>query len=116
MTIKGVEGLTVGDVQEQVRQGAKFVVFGYCVSFLIMTLRRSSDVTFIRAGQSAFAAGLPYTLLSFFVGWWGFPWGLIYTPMVLIQNLGGGTDVTSQIMASFGAGEPPQGLPPVQVR
>ncbi len=29
MTIKGVEGLTVGDVQEQVRQGAKFVVFGY---------------------------------------------------------------------------------------
>ncbi len=117
MAIKGVEGLTVGEVQDQVRQGAKFLVFGYCMSFLVITLKRSSDVTFVRAGQSAFAAGLPYTILSLFLGWWGFPWGFIYTPMVLIQNLGGGNDVTQEVMAAFGgAGGPPQGLPPVQVR
>lgn len=113
--IKGVEGLSVGEVQDQVRQGAKFVVFGYCMSFLIITLKRSSDVTFIRAGQSAFVAGLPYTLLSLFIGWWGFPWGLVYTPMVVIQNLSGGKDVTLEVMSAFGGSAPPPGLPPVQV-
>jgi hypothetical protein len=115
MQIKGVEGLSVGEVQDQVRQGAKFVIFGYCMSFLIITLRRSSDVTFVRAGQSAFAAGLPYTLLSLFIGWWGFPWGLIYTPMVIIENLSGGKDVTNEIMAGLGGNAPPPG-PRVQVQ
>lgn len=119
MQIKGVEGLTVGQVQDEVRQGAKFVVFSYAMSFLVVTLKRSSDVTFIRAGQSAFVASLPYTLLSMFLGWWGFPWGLIYTPMAIIENLGGGKDVTREVMAAFGApagGPPQQGLPPVQMR
>jgi hypothetical protein len=116
MSIKGVEGLTVGDVQDQVRQGAKFVVFGYCMSFLIITLRRSSDVMFIRAGDSAFVASLPYTLLSLFLGWWGFPWGLVYTPMVVIQNLAGGKDVTQEVMTMFAGSAPPPGLPPVQVK
>lgn len=114
MAIKGVEGLSVGEVQDQVRQGAKFVVFGYCVSLLVITLKRSSDITFIRAGDSAVVASLPYTFLSLFLGWWGFPWGFIYTPMVLVQNLGGGTDVTHEVMASFGPGAS-QGLPPVQM-
>lgn len=116
MTIKGVEGLTVGEVQDQIRQGGKFVVFGYCMSFIVLSLKRSSDITFVRAGQSAVVAGLPFTVLSLFLGWWGFPWGLIYTPMVLIQNLGGGTDVTAQVMSSLGVGAAPQGLPPVQVK
>lgn len=116
MAIKGVEGLSVADVQDQVRQGAKFVIFGYCMSFLVITLKRSSDIVFVRAGQSVFAASLPYTALSLILGWWGFPWGFIYTPMVLIQNLGGGTDVTLQVMAEFGPTQPAQGLPPVQMR
>ena len=115
MAIKGVEGLTVGEVQDQVRQGARFLVFGYCMSFLVITLKRSSDVTFVRAGDSAFAAGLPYTILSLFLGWWGFPWGFIYTPMVLIQNLSGGEDLTQQVMSAFGNSAPQQGLPPVQM-
>ena len=51
MAIKGVEGMSVGEVQDQVRQGAKFVVFSYCMSFLVITLKRSSDVTFVRAGD-----------------------------------------------------------------
>jgi len=38
MPIKGVEGLTIGEMQDQVRQGAKFVVFGYCMSFLEISL------------------------------------------------------------------------------
>jgi hypothetical protein len=116
MAIKGVEGLSGGEVQDQVRQGAKFVVFSYCMSFLVITLKRSSDVMFVRAGQSPVVAGLPYTVLSFFMGWWGFPWGLVYTPVAIIQNLAGGKDVTTEIMAAFGGNAPPPGLPPVQVK
>lgn len=32
---------------------------------------------------------LSSTLISGVVGWWGFPWGLIMTPVQLIKNLGG---------------------------
>jgi hypothetical protein len=116
MGIKGIEGLTVAQVQDEVRRGAKFVVFGYAMSFLVITLKRSSDVHFIRAGEGTFGASLPYTLLSLILGWWGFPWGFIYTPMAVIQNLGGGTDVTAEVMAQLGASAPPQGLPEIQVK
>jgi hypothetical protein len=116
MNIQGIEGMNVGDVQQQVQQGGKFVVFGYAMSFLVISLRRSSDVVFIKPGQSAVMRGLPYTLLSFFLGWWGFPWGLIYTPMVIIQNLGGGKDVTAEVMSVLGVSVPQQGLPAVQVK
>ncbi len=116
MDIKGLEGLTVGEVQDEVRRGAKFVVFSYCMSFLIITLRRSSDVHFVRAGQSAFVASLPYTLLSLVIGWWGFQWGLVYTPMAVIQNLSGGTDVTLAVMEQLGPAPMRQGLPEVQVK
>lgn len=115
--IKGVDGLSVAEVQAQVGNGGRFVMFGYCMSFLIITLRRSSDIYFIPASQSAVAAGLPYTFLSLLIGWWGFPWGFIYTPMVLAQNLSGGKDVTAEVMGMFGVSEPVrQGLPPVQVQ
>jgi hypothetical protein len=25
---------------------------------------------------------------SLLVGWWGFPWGLIYTPVQIVRNIG----------------------------
>ena len=112
----GIEGLTVAQVEDEVRRGAKFVFFTYAMSFLVVTLKRSSDVHFIRAGEGTFGKSLPYTLLSLILGWWGFPWGLIYTPMAIIQNLGGGTDVTAQIMGSLAPPPPRQGLPDVQVK
>jgi hypothetical protein len=98
MKIVGIEGLSAAQLRDEVDRGGRFVVYGWCVSFLILTLKRSSDITFVRAGESRVAAGLGWTVLSFFLGWWGFPWGFIYTPMVLIQNLGGGTDVTANAM------------------
>lgn len=119
MDIKGLEGLTVADVQQEVSRGGKFVIFSYAMSFLVVTLKRSSAVHFIRAGGGTFGPSLPYTLLSFFIGWWGFPWGLIYTPMAIIQNLAGGTDVTAAVMEQLGGMPAPQlhqGPPPVQVK
>lgn len=112
MKIVGVEGLSVHQLRDEVSRGGRFVVYGYCVSLLILTFKRSSDITFVRAGQSPVVAGLGWTFLSFFLGWWGFPWGFIYTPMVLIQNLGGGTDVTAQVMAELEVDLAPSSLTP----
>jgi hypothetical protein len=101
--ISGLDGMTVGQVVEEVRKGARFVYFQYCISVLILTFRRNSPIFLIRAGQSGIAKGLPYSALSFVLGWWGFPWGFIYTPTVILNNFSGGEDVTEQVMASMTA-------------
>lgn len=101
MNIQGIQGLSVEQVQQEVARGGKFVIYQYCFSVLVMTFRRNTDIYFIRPGENAVAKGMQWTLISLLVGWWGFPWGLIYTPMVLIQNLGGGKDVTREVLATF---------------
>jgi hypothetical protein len=95
MGIKGAEGMTDRDIALVVQQGGRVVVFRYCISLLIITFRQSATVL-VRPGQSVAMAGLPYTLLSLCLGWWGFPFGLIFTPITIFHNLGGGTDVTGQ--------------------
>jgi hypothetical protein len=40
-------------------------------------------------------------LQTLVLGWWGVPWGLIYTPMVLIGNLCGGKNLTEAVMDDF---------------
>lgn len=103
MRISGLEGLTRAEVVEQVQRGAKFVVFDYVISLCLITFRRSSEVLFVPAGKSVAVAGLPYCLLSFFFGWWGFPFGVVYTPIAIITNLAGGRDVTRDLLPAFTA-------------
>lgn len=102
MAIQGLpENITASELYAQVGRGGRFVVFQYCISVLVMTFKRSSDVFYLAPGQSGVRSGLPYTLLSLVVGWWGIPWGFIYTPMVLFTNLTGGKDVTAEVLAAL---------------
>lgn len=98
MTIEGIEGLSVAEINEELKRGAKFVVYTYCISLVILTLRRSSDVYFIRSGQNAVVKGLGWTLLSALLGWWGIPWGPIRTIGCFITNFKGGKNVTREIL------------------
>ena len=107
MAIIGAENLSDADLKAELQRGARLVVFEYCVSILIMTFKRSTDVYLVRPGENAVVKGLPWTLLSFFVGWWGFPWGLIYTPAALAKNLSGGRDVTDVVLARIPAAPAP---------
>lgn len=100
--IKGIETYTDQALMQEVQRGGRFVVYEYCFSILIMTFKRGTDVYFVRADESRFMKGLGFTMISLLFGWWGFPWGFIYTPMVLVTNLSGGRDVTNEIMAQFG--------------
>lgn len=70
---------TFEELNEELEKGGKFVVYTYAISILIMTFRQSSKVFFIRHDELAIKHGWPYLLLSLFLGWWGIPWGPIYT-------------------------------------
>ena len=101
MEINGIEGLSEDDIVKEVQNGGKFVFYTYTVSIIVMTFKRPTDVYFIRAGENAVLKGLPQTLISLLFGWWGIPWGPIYTIGTLYRNLRGGRDVTEEILQSI---------------
>jgi hypothetical protein len=105
MKIKNIENLTDQEISWELQNGAKFVYFQYTISILVMTFKRPSDIYFLRANESHWGKSMPFTLLSLVLGWWGFPWGLIYTPMVLFSNLSGGKDVTNEIVGQIVPGK-----------
>jgi hypothetical protein len=104
MLIKGIEGMSPGEVKFEVEKGGRFIFYQYCVSALIITIRQPTDIYFVRAGQNHVLKGLPWTLLTLVMGWWGIPWGPIYTVGVLWKNLHGGEDVTSQVLLDLNIG------------
>lgn len=101
MKMKGIEGMTVAEIQDEVAKGGKFVLYTYCISVVVMSFRRPSAIYFIKQGENAFVKGLPFTLLSLVLGWWGIPWGIIYTVGCLIRNIGGGKNVTEEVLKSL---------------
>jgi hypothetical protein len=101
MQIKGLEGMDGHELATELDRGARFVIFEYCISILVMTFKQPSSIYFIRGGESAFGKGLKYSLLSLLLGWWGIPWGPIYTIWALVVNMKGGTDVTQEVIAGL---------------
>jgi hypothetical protein len=104
-SIKNLDGLSAADLNRELSEGAKFVVFEYCISILVMTFKRSSSIYFIRAGESTVQYSIGFTLLSLVMGWWGIPWGPIYTIGALYHNLSGGKDVTMEVLNAINSGE-----------
>jgi hypothetical protein len=99
--IKNIDGLSMEELELEIRNGARFVLFQYCFSILIMTFKRGSDIYFIRSGDSTGRYSRGFTLTSLFFGWWGIPWGPIYTISSVYSNVNGGKNVTEEVMASL---------------
>lgn len=96
----GMEGLTEGQLRRELKQGGKFVVFQYCYSLIFITYRRVSPVYYVRAGNLGIANGLRYSLISLLLGWWGFPWGPVFTVGSIFNNLKGGINITGEVVRS----------------
>jgi hypothetical protein len=113
MRIRGIETLTAAEVEAELEAGGRFVFFELCISLVLVTWRRPTDIFLLRAGERGLVRGLPFTLLTLLLGWWGLPWGLVYTPQALLTNLSGGRDVTAEaralLQASAGLGGPAAG-------
>jgi len=101
--IRGIERMKNGELDFEIQRGGKFVLFQYCISVVVLTFRRPSDIYFLRQGESALTKGLPFTLLSLVAGWWGIPWGPIYTIQSVYNNSRGGKDVTQAVLSSLRA-------------
>ena len=101
--IKGIEGMTPQQIQHELRNGGKFIVYQYCISIIVMTFRRSSDIYLVKSGESAVTKGLSFTGLTLLLGWWGIPWGPIYSIGSLYSNLRGGKDVTEEVLQAVGS-------------
>ena len=101
MKIHGAEGLLPENIRDEVNRGGRLVIHMYCVSILVMTFKRASGVRLVKAGHSPAWNGLPFTLISLFCGWWGFPWGPVYTIETMYRNLSGGIDVTDEVLKAL---------------
>jgi hypothetical protein len=75
--------------------GERLVFFECCVSLVLVTLRRPSRPVRVRSLAGALLRGLPWTLATLLLGWWGVPWGFVYTPLALATNLSGGRALTA---------------------
>ena len=99
--ILGIEGLSPDQLRFELQRGGRFVVFQYCVSVLILSFKRSSPIYFVRSGENPAGKGIRYTLLTAVAGWWGIPWGPIFSVQTIYRNLSGGKDVTNEVAAAL---------------
>jgi hypothetical protein len=101
--VRRAGGLTIAALRAAVNGGARFVVFPYCESWLIVSFKRASAPTLVKPGEAAWRVGGVQILHSVLFGWWGFPWGPIWTVMTIAQTVRGGVDVTDAVMANLEA-------------
>ncbi len=97
--INGIENMSGAELSAELQTGGKFVVYEYCISVVVLTFFRSSNVTFVKANENVVTKGLGYTALTFLLGWWGIPWGPIRSVQALITNFKGGKDVTEHVVS-----------------
>lgn len=100
MKIKNIDGMSAADLQREAEKGARFVYYSYTLSFIIVTLRKTSGVYLIKAGENAVQRGFRFTLLSLLFGWWGIPFGPKFTLQSIRVNRKGGNDVTDEVMST----------------
>src|SRR5882672_5619198 len=103
MAIVGIDGMSTEQINMELRAGGRFVVFQYCISIIVVSFKRGSSIHFIRAGESAFGRGVLFSLCSLVLGWWGIPWGPIWTIATVYRNCRGGLDVTAHVVGGLNA-------------
>lgn len=104
--IKNIEGLSVAQIQQMVENGGKFVIFPYTVSIVVATFKRGSSIYFVRPEEKSIKHSLKHVLVNTTLGWWGFPWGPIYTINCMYHQMMGGKDVTDEIMSHLIQNDP----------
>ena len=66
-----------------------------------MSFKRNSPIYFIPAQETASKHGIGFTSISLLAGWWGLPWGPIWTWRTAVNNMRGGIDVTKNVMLTL---------------
>ncbi|MES1216210.1 MAG: hypothetical protein ABUT20_11905 [Bacteroidota bacterium] len=99
MKIKNINGLSADHLQKEVNSGGKFIYYAFTISLIVVTFKRTSGVYLIRGGENAVVKGLPFSVITFLLGWWGIPWGPKHSFESLRTNFQGGKNVTDEVMS-----------------
>ncbi len=103
---RGAERLSPHELQDRIAAGDRCVRFEVCLSFLLGTVRHQSAVYLTTSWEKRYLRGLGYCVPCLMFGPWGVPWGLLWTPQAVWVNLTGGVDVTDEVVAVLGLGQP----------
>lgn len=95
------ENISLQDLQKQIEQGKRFVVFRYCFSLIKITVNRFSKAYLIDKNTNIRKLKRKYDLVTIFFGWWGIPYGPTNSLRALRTNNSGGIDVTGDIMLNI---------------
>lgn len=107
--INNIEGLSPAQIRQLVKDGGEFVVYKYCISIIVMSFNRNSEIYFIHPDKNSTSIGIKFFFISIFFGWWGIPWGPIYTIGGIYNVLTGGTDLTHEVMSHINQTDPEYG-------
>ncbi|MDF3058697.1 MAG: hypothetical protein K0R17_2912 [Rariglobus sp.] len=115
MNIIGAGQLSEEEIALKLTEGYRLVSYEYCLSFIVVTLKRPTSIYLVTPKDSDFGNRALFSSLSFFIGWWGIPWGPIYTVSTIYRNLSGGHDHSKALIDHVLAKNPsgPPALPPV---
>jgi hypothetical protein len=99
--VSGAEGMTLLQVEEDVLRGGRFRTFPWSFSLVILSFRRSSPLIYVPANQWVGGHAWLWTLPSLFLGWWGIPWGFLFTLMNIYRNAMGGRELTPAVLQAL---------------
>ncbi|MCD0490097.1 hypothetical protein LPB86_17790 [Pedobacter sp. MC2016-14] len=100
--INNTAGLSLEQLYTSLSAGGCIISYGYCISAIAFTYRLMSAPYYIKAGEKPSTYRKKYNRLSRIFGWWGIPWGPIYTFDMLRMNRekrGGGINITEDVLS-----------------
>lgn len=98
--LANIEGITLGQLEQEVAQGAKLITYAYTISPIAFTVRNMTRVYLVRTGEKDKHWITP-TILTGLFGWWSIPNGFINALRSIKVNTSGGLDVTGDVMANL---------------
>lgn len=101
--IEGIENMTYKDLVKDIEKGGKFIYFSYAISLILFSGKDNSNIFYLPSGELPISKGFPYLILSLLLGWWGIPWGPIYTLQCIWISFTG-NDVTGDVMSQATSG------------
>jgi hypothetical protein len=105
LQIHGTQGMSAAQIRHELQNGARCVAYGYCISIVVMSFKRGSGLYLLRAGEADWGRRVGFSALSLVAGPWGIPWGPIWTISTIFSNLGGGRNVSAELLSALAADE-----------
>jgi len=85
----------------EVMAGRRFVTYPFVISLLLISLKRNmGGMRVVATSQWPVAPIFWAAILTVLFGWWGFPWGLLWSPLALFYLWIGGRDSTKEILTA----------------